>query len=100
MALDRKRTNRMVNENHDPSDEEETILSLLKDGRDDCKPWGYTTRNHLKEKGLERPDYHIGQLTTAGWVKRVSYGFYKYIADPRDDDCETNHTTNTNTTDS
>lgn len=86
----------MVNEDHDPSDEEEDILAILKDGRDRGEPWGYTTPRYLKNKEIPAVDYHLGQLATAGWVKRIGHGFYQFVEDPRETTTTTttdNHTT-------
>ena len=83
----------MVNEDHDPSEEEETILDILTDGRDMDEPWGYTTPRFLSNQDIPSADYHLGQLVTAGWVKRVEHGFYRFVEDPReeqDDEEDTN----------
>lgn len=76
----------MVNEDHDPSDEEETILAILQDGRYNDEPWGFTAPRVLKRRGIPSPDYHLGQLETAGWITRVDHGFYRFVEDPREDD--------------
>lgn len=85
--MDRKVHGVMVNEDHSPSDEEEEILEIMKDGRDrPGEPWGYATPGFLKEQGVDSVDFHLRQLRTAGWIKQVSRGFYKLVEDPREDD--------------
>lgn len=74
----------MVNEEHEPTDDEEQILTILKDGRDRNEPWGYTTPLHLRTQNVASVDYHLGQLATAGWIKRDVQGFYRFVEDPRE----------------
>lgn len=77
----------MVNESYEPSQSEEEILELLKDGRDEGRPWGHTTpadvRNRLAiEEGNE--SFHLRQLTNAGWIRKRARGFYEFVEDPRE----------------
>lgn len=77
----------MVNESYSPSEEEETILQLLTDGRESGTPWGYTTPRHIKEQtdiDAGNVTYHLNQLTTAGWIQRITRGFYRFENDPRE----------------
>lgn len=83
--MDREIHGVMVNEDHSPSDDEEQILEIMKDGRDAGEPWGHATPVFLKEQGVESVDFHIRQLRTAGWIKQVSRGFYRFVDDPRED---------------
>lgn len=79
----------MVNEDYQLSGDEEQILSVMKDGRDTSEPWGYATPRHLREEtGIEKSnvEYGLRQLTTAGWISKVTRGFYKFVRDPREDD--------------
>jgi hypothetical protein len=79
----------MVNRNYEPSDDEDKILDVFKDGRGEGGPWGYATPRHLREtteikKG--NVEYHLRQLTSAGWLKKVTRGFYRFVRDPREND--------------
>jgi predicted transcriptional regulator of viral defense system len=61
----------------------------VKDGRDEGGPWGFTTPRHLREEtGIEKStvEYCLRQLTTAGWLEKVTRGFYKFVRDPREED--------------
>lgn len=75
----------MVNEEHSPSDDEEKILEIMKSGRDEGEPWGYVTPRYLKDQDVESVNFHVRQLRTAGWIKQVSHGFYRFVEDPRED---------------
>jgi hypothetical protein len=78
----------MVNEDYEPGEAEEEILTLMKQGRDVGEPWGHTTPAHVRQEldvdeGNE--SFHLRQLTNAGWIRRVARGFYEFVEDPRDD---------------
>lgn len=78
----------MVNEEYSPSQTEEEILSLLKEGRDEGDPWGYTTPAHIRNQldiSEGNESFHLRQLNNAGWIKKVTRGFYRFIEDPRED---------------
>jgi hypothetical protein len=77
-----------VNRDYDPADAEEAILDLMREGRDDGAPWGYTTPAHVREtlnidEGNE--SFHLRQLQSAGWIRRVARGFYEFVGDPREE---------------
>lgn len=77
---------KMVNREYEPSEAETRILALLKEGREDGEPWGYTTPAHVREelnisKGNE--SFHLRQLDSAGWIEKVARGFYRFVEDPR-----------------
>lgn len=79
---------RMVNENYAPDDMEEQALAVLKDGREQGEPWGYTTPSVAAEIIETRRQYTsraLQNLVKAGWVEQVSRGVYRYVEDPRDD---------------
>lgn len=78
----------MVNEDHEPSHEEERILGIMTEGRDDGRPWGYITPKYARIRDIKSPDYHLDQLKTAGWIKRLTTGYYEYVCDPRTDDVD------------
>jgi len=78
----------MVNEQYSPSETEEEILELLKKGRDEGVPWGYTSPGYLRQEldideGNE--SYHLRQLRSAGWIEKLARGFYRFVEDPRED---------------
>lgn len=78
----------MVNEDYDPTDEEDRILDVFKEGRDEGEPWGYATPRHLREVTETKKgnvEYYLRQLTSAGWVRKVTRGFYRFVDDPRED---------------
>ena len=79
----------MVNTNYNPSEPEEEILALLKEGRAEDRPWGHTTPAHVREE-LEieegNESFHLRQLTNAGWIERVARGFYRFVEDPRENE--------------
>lgn len=95
MGMHEKLRNGMVNEEYNPSAEQDTILQLLTDGRDRGEPWGYITPRHVREQtDLEQDNigYHLRQLTSAGWVQRVTRGFYVFVEDPREQYSKHNNT--------
>ena len=84
----------MVNKNHDPTEHEEYVLRVLKDGRGSSQPWGYTTPSRVAERfdiPRQRVNEAIGRLEAAGWITQVEEdgksirGLYVFIADPRED---------------
>lgn len=81
----------MVNENYDPSEREETILELFKEGREEDQPWGRANPIYFRERtDLEKGqvEYALKQLHTAGWVRKLNPGLYELVEDPRDGDGE------------
>ena len=71
---------RMVNENYEPSRNEEYVLDTLKEGR--------ATPYYLKEcTGLngQEIDYALNKLIAAGWVEKVTKALYELNEDPRED---------------
>lgn len=83
----------MVNENHDPTEHEERVLQVLKDGRGTNQPWGYTTPSRVAERfdtPRQRINEAIGRLEAAGWISQVEEnnepirGLYVFVADPRE----------------
>ena len=88
MSIPGQTDSAMVNEDYEPSDEEEQILDVFKDGRDEGGPWGYATPRHLREVTETKKgnvEYYLRQLTSAGWLKKVTRGFYRFVDDPRED---------------
>jgi DNA-binding IclR family transcriptional regulator len=77
-----------VNEAHTPSPSEERALEVLKDGRDEGRPWGRVNPMFLREAaGMKKStaEYALRQLHTAGWVQKPADGLYEFVDDPRDD---------------
>ena len=77
----------MVNENYEPGDNDEQILDVLKEGRDENEPWGRANPLYLRERtGLNKQqvNYALNQLTAAGWVRKVTDGLYELVTDPRE----------------
>jgi hypothetical protein len=77
----------MVNSDYDPAEAEEAILQLMQQGREEGKPWGYTTPGQVRsELGIDEGNesFHLRQLTSAGWIRRVGRGFYEFVEDPRE----------------
>jgi len=74
--------NGMVNENYDPNNHEERVLSFVKD-----EPCGRVTNRYVRER-LSMPkgrvDPALSNLEKAGWVRRLTRGFYEFVDDPRD----------------
>jgi DNA-binding MarR family transcriptional regulator len=80
----------MVNENFVPDDEQEDVLRVLKAGRDEGEPWGYTTPSiaaHQLDTRRQYTSRALGSLADAGWVERVEpsgTGVYRFVEDPRE----------------
>jgi DNA-binding IclR family transcriptional regulator len=77
----------VVNENYEPSEKDEQVLEVLKDGRDAGDPWGRANPRYLiDETGLEKSnvEFSLRSLRNAGWVERVARGLYELVDDPRD----------------
>ena len=77
----------MVNENYEPGDNDEQILDVLKEGRDENEPWGRANPLYLRERtGLNKQqvNYALNQLMAAGWVRKVTDGLYELVTDPRE----------------
>ena len=76
----------MANERHSPSESEERVLEVFKEGRDAGEPWGRANPLYLRERtGMEKStvEYCLRQLTTAGWLRKVAAGLYEFDTDPR-----------------
>lgn len=74
--------NTMVNENYEPNAHEEKVLEFIKD-----EPCGRVTNRYVREEtsmAAERVDPALNNLEKAGWVKRLTRGFYELVEDPRD----------------
>lgn len=77
----------VVNEEYEPTENDEQVLKAMKRGRESGKPWGRANPRWLiDETGLEKGnvEFCLRQLTSAGWVRRVARGCYEFVADPRE----------------
>jgi DNA-binding IclR family transcriptional regulator len=80
----------MVNESYEPNDREETILTILKQGKESGQPWGRVNPLYLREHSeLDKGqvEYALRNLKTAGWVKQLNRGgLYELAVDPRSEE--------------
>lgn len=77
----------MVNEEYEPTENDELILNALKKGREKGNPWGRANPTWLiQETGLEKGnvEFSLRSLMNAGWIKRTARGLYEFIEDPRE----------------
>lgn len=77
----------MVNEEYEPSENDELVLKSLKNGRQQDDPWGRANPRWLiDETGLEKGnvEFSLRSLRDAGWVRRVARGLYEFNEDPRE----------------
>lgn len=81
----------MVNENFEPSDRQEALLSVLTNGRGAGEPWGYATVKRFTEETELRKQYvnrELEGLLGAGWVEKPYRGLYRFVEDPRENDLD------------
>jgi DNA-binding IclR family transcriptional regulator len=81
-------TGTVPNRDYDPNDLEADILAVLKEGRDEGKPWGYANPKRIVDRTGTRRQYvqrAFDNLVTAGWVEKPHRGLYRLEVDPRDD---------------
>lgn len=86
MVLERQQP--MPNEDYDPTEKDEQVLDALKQGRRQGDPWGRANPKWLVEQtDLDKGnvEFCLRNLSSAGWVTRVSRGLYEFVADPRED---------------
>lgn len=86
MAL---RQSNVVNRNYEPNDLEEDILAILKEGREEGRPWGRVTPKLVTERLDVRRQYvarAFDSLLSAGWVEQKTRGLYELVDDPREAD--------------
>jgi hypothetical protein len=78
----------MVNPEYNPTEKEDELLDVLKEGRGSGEPWGRANPRFLRERtGYERQqiNYSLNQLTAAGWVRKITRGLYEFVEDPREE---------------
>jgi hypothetical protein len=77
----------MVNEQYEPTENDERVLNAFKDGRERGEPWGRANPRWLIDQtGLDKGnvEFSLRQLTSAGWLRRVARGCYEFVSDPRE----------------
>lgn len=80
-------TSSVVNEQFEPSDIQEEILTVLKEGRKEGEPWGRANPKYLTEQIDERRQYvnrALSGLVDAGWIRQPVRGLYEFVDDPRE----------------
>lgn len=79
----------MPNQDFEPTEGCEDVLDVFKEGRDSGEPWGRANpRFIIDETGMEKSnvEYHLRRLRDAGWIRKLSRGFYEFVDDPREDE--------------
>lgn len=72
----------MPNESYEPNDHESEIIDFIKT-EPGCRVTNRYVREQL-EKASERVDPALNNLEKAGWIRRLTRGFYELVEDPRD----------------
>ena len=72
---------RMVNEEYEPTRNEEWVIDVLEEGR--ANPLYLKNRTGLNDQQV---NYALNQLIAAGWVEKVEKGLYGLHEDPRNDE--------------
>ena len=78
---------KMVNEAFEPDDRQDGILDVLKEGREENEPWGYTNPKRMESRLEIRRQYinrALQGLVDAGWIEKVNRGLYRFVDDPRE----------------
>jgi predicted transcriptional regulator of viral defense system len=70
----------MVNQDYEPTEQEESVIELLKKERR-VNPLRVRDVTGL---GKQRVNDLLGNLVAAGWVRKVNQGLYEFVDDPRD----------------
>ncbi|MGQ5515399.1 MarR family transcriptional regulator [Halococcus saccharolyticus] len=70
----------MVNENFDPTGQQEEVLAVFKDEHR-ANPLRIRQATDMEK---QRVNDALGSLVDAGWVKKVNRGLYEFVEDPRD----------------
>ena len=74
----------VVNRNYEPTANDKAVLSVLRDGRADGRPWGRANPRFLiDETGLSKSnvEFSLRSLDNAGWVDRPARGLYELVYD-------------------
>lgn len=86
MSIPMATANTMVNEAYEPNEHEERVLEFITE-----EPCGRVTNKYVREETAmpaERVDPALNNLEKAGWVRRLTRGFYELVEDPRDSEDE------------
>lgn len=67
-----------MNENFEPTDVDEKVIAVLKEGR--ANPLYIREETGLRK---QRINNSLDRLTSAGWVSKVTRGLYELEEDPR-----------------
>lgn len=70
----------MVNESFEPTERQESILSVFKEEHR-ANPMRVRDVTGLEK---QRVNEDLGSLVDAGWVRRVNRGLYEFVDDPRE----------------
>jgi DNA-binding transcriptional ArsR family regulator len=77
----------MVNDDYQPSEAGEKVLSVFKSGRENSGPWGRANPRYLIDRtdlSKSNVEYQLRRLNDAGWIDKVARGLYEYVEDPRE----------------
>lgn len=77
-----------LNDDHEPSPVEDRVLRAFKNEREDAGESRLSPamlRDRLDGEEKQNVNYALNQLTTAGWVAKLSQGVYEYVDDPREE---------------
>ena len=79
----------MVNEQYEPTEREERVLELFREGRHTGEPWGRVNPLYVREHSeLDKGqvEYALRNLANAGWIEQLNRGgLYEFVADPREE---------------
>lgn len=70
----------VVNENFAPTEQQEDVLTVLKDEHR-ANPLRV---RHATNMEKQRVNDALGGLVDAGWVRHVNQGLYEFVEDPRE----------------
>lgn len=80
----------VTNQNYEPTEKEDEVLALFKEGRESGQPWGRANPKLFRERtslNKGQVEYALRNLTTAGWITKLNDGgLYEFVADPREGD--------------
>lgn len=62
-----------VNETYEPNEDQQKILDLMVEGRVNPR----YLRENLEDMSKQNIEYHLQQLRSAGWIKRLTRGLYE-----------------------
>lgn len=86
LSTDGEVTDHMVNPHFDPTEDEEAVLTVLKQ-ENRANPYLIRERTDLGKGDVNTA---FTRLTSAGWVRKVTRGLYEMVDDPREEETMTN----------